>query len=418
METIAILGTGIAGDEAAFAAKKTKPDARIILIGKEPYALYSACVLAEYVSGAIPKDRVLLRKPQDYEDAGIDLMLSRNVVDWSAEDRILFFEDGKLSYDRLILATGSKTFIPPIPGVEKEGVVALKTLDDAEKIRTTEGKSVVVVGSGPVGIEAAVAFQHLGWSVSIVELLDRILPRLFDVPLAEVLTNRLTKEGIHIHTNEKVMEISGNRHVEVVTTDKREIPADIVVMVVGMSPEVQLAQKAGLVFGASGGISVNDRMETSFPGVWACGDCVESKDLVTGKSKLYMLWNNARLQGRTAGANAAGADKRYSGSLNITTVSFFGHAAASVGCLASEFPEEEIDVFHSQKWWGSLWLVLQENRLAGVQAMGQTERVGGLLGSILRAQNLPEAAAKGPRSSGWLEIWTLQGFERQFLKQV
>jgi NAD(P)H-nitrite reductase large subunit len=145
---------------------------------------------------------------------------------------------------------------------------------------------------------------------------------------------------------------------------------------------------------------------------------VESKDLVTGKSKLYMLWNNARLQGRTAGANAAGADKRYSGSLNITTVSFFGHAAASVGCLASEFPEEEIDVFHSQKWWGSLWLVLQENRLAGVQAMGQTERVGGLLGSILRAQNLPEAAAKGPRSSGWLEIWTLQGFERQFLKQV
>ncbi|MBN2568078.1 MAG: FAD-dependent oxidoreductase [Deltaproteobacteria bacterium] len=418
METIAILGTGIAGDEAAFAAKKTNPNARIVLIGREPHALYSACVLADYVSGEIPKDSVLLRKAQDYEDAGIELMLSRRVVDWSAEEQMLFFEESNLSYDRLILATGSKSFIPPIPGVEKDGVVTLKTLDDAEKMKTAKGKSAVVVGSGPVGIEVAVAFQHLGWSVSIVELLDRILPRIFDVPLTEALTNCLMKEGINIFPNEKVLEISGNKRVKVVITNKREIPADIVVMVVGMAPEVQLAKKAGLVFGASGGISVNDRMETSIPGIWACGDCVESKDLVTGKSKLYMLWNNARLQGRTAGANAAGADKRYSGSFNITTVSFFGNAAASAGCLASEFSEEEVDVFHSRKWWGSIWLVLQGNRLAGVQAMGRTERVGGLFGSILRGQDLREAALKGPRTSGWLDIWALQGIERQLLKHL
>ena len=121
MKVIAILGSGIAGDRAAFAARHMDPEARVVMVTREPYPLYSACVLADYVGGRIPKSDVFLRRIEDYSREGIDLCLSRNVVRWSSEQRILSFDDKQLSYDRLVLATGSRPVIPPIPGVQKRG---------------------------------------------------------------------------------------------------------------------------------------------------------------------------------------------------------------------------------------------------------------------------------------------------------
>lgn len=405
MSVIVVLGTGAAGDEAAFAAKKTDSGARVVLLGKEPHLFYSPCVLADYVSGEIPKEKVFLRKEKDYTNAGIELLLSKLVTGWSPARHILYFQKDELYYDRLIIATGSKPFVPPIPGIEKKRVMTLKTFDDAEMMRTAKGKAAVIVGSGPVGIETAVAFRRMGWSVSIVEFMDRILPRIFDAPLSKVLTKRLKANGIQVFLKEKVLEIFGENRAKGVRTDCREIPADMVVLVTGMKPEVELAQKAGLVTGISGGVQVNEHMETSHPDVWACGDCVESRDITTGKKGVYMLWNNARLQGRVAGANAAGADKRYPGSLNTTTVNFFEEAAASVGSLASDFTDGEAQVLLHKKSWDTVWLVMHDHRLVGVQVIGKTERVGALVGLILRGQDIRKTILKGSGSSigFWIE---------------
>jgi len=409
---IVIVGNGIAGFEAAFAAKKAALDCRVSIVTREAHPLYSACVLADYVCREIERRKVFLCNPPDYARAGIDLSLSREITDWSPKDHLIRFDGGELPYDRLILATGSSPIVPRIPGVEKEGVLSLKTFEDAELLRAFSGKSVVVVGTGPVGIETAVAFRRLGWSVTLVELQDRVLPRMFDAPIAGSLRMRLEAKGVSVFLEEGVVEILGGKRVEGIRTDRRTLLADLVVLVVGMRPDTSLARKGELVIGPSGGIEADDSMQTSSPEVWACGDCVESRELLSGKRGLYMLWNNARAQGRIAGANAAGEQRQYPGSLNLTTVNVFGKTAASVGALAADFPGEQIGTLYRKGLQGEIGLVVRERCVVGVQALGETERVGGLLGAILRGEDLLKDLKAGSTSFSW----PLQGFRQDLIR--
>ncbi|MDY7038455.1 MAG: FAD-dependent oxidoreductase, partial [Thermodesulfobacteriota bacterium] len=249
MGTIIVVGSGIAGDEAAHAASRTDPEAKVIMITEESHPLYSACVLADYVAGHISRDRVFLRKTEEYAGSSIDIQLSQRVTDWFPDQRMLQMQDRKVGYDSLILATGSQALIPPVHGVEKKGVITLKTLSDADIIKGTQGTYAVIVGSGPVGIEASLALRHLGWEVWIVELLEGVLPRLFDVPIATLIQKELVARGIRVHAGERLMEILGEEHVEGVRTDRRILKADLVLLVTGMTPEVVLAKKGGLALG-------------------------------------------------------------------------------------------------------------------------------------------------------------------------
>jgi NADH oxidase (H2O2-forming) len=418
VRVIAVIGSGIAGDEAAHAARRTDPKAQVVMVTEEPQPLYSACVLADYVAGEISRERVFLRRYEDYGRQGIELHLAERVVQWSPSARLLQMEDKSLTYNRLVLATGSQPVVPALKGAQLQGVYTLKTLQDADRLIGAAGRSAVVVGSGPVGIESAVGLQRRGWNVALIELMDRLLPRCFDAPLAASLTERLQASGIAVHVGERVVEISGKRHVTGIVTERHMLKADLVVLVVGMRPAVELAASGKLNLGNAGGIQVDETMRTGRPGVWACGDCVETEDRTTGRRGLFMLWSNARLQGRVAGANAAGAARRYPGSLNITTVNLFGEAAASVGWLASELPEAETRIIQRRGTWGELRLVLQEGRLRGVQALGRTERVGGLLGLIVRGDALRNPLTKGPASVGGREAWALRGTERELLHRL
>lgn len=385
---IVIVGNGIAGSEAAEAASRTDPEARVVVVAGEPHPLYSACVLADYVSGRISREQVFLRTVEDYARAGVELRANTGVSAWEPERRLLVCDDGELTYDRLVLATGSRPVIPRVPGCDKKGVATLKTLADADRLREARGRSAVVVGSGPVGIETAVALHRRGWSVSVVEMEGRLLPRLFDPPVAATLQERLAGMGIAVYLEEAVREVAGEERAAAVRTNRCTLPADLVVSVVGMRPEVSLVDRGQIVLGPFGGIAVDGGMRTSREDVWACGDCVESEDLATGRRGLHMLWNNARLQGRVAGANAAGAARRYPGSLNITTVACGADAAASAGMLAADVPPEELAIVHRKHAGRELWLVMRNGRLVGVQAWGRTERVGSLAGMIIRERGI------------------------------
>ncbi len=413
---IAVVGNGIAGDQAAIAAKRTNPDSRVVMLTAEPYPLYSACILADYVSGEIPRSRVFLRSEGDYARAGIELLLSRNVASWSPPDRLLHFDGRELSYDGLILATGSRPLVPPIPGVERSGVFALKSFEDAQRLRAVRGRSAVVVGAGPVGMEAAIAFRRLGWSVALVELMDRVLPRMLDMPLAGSVRKQFEAMGVPVYLGERVEEIAGDARVRAVHTDRRTLPADVVVLVIGMRPRIDLAREGDLLLGPAGGIQTDAHMATSFSGVWACGDCAESRDLISGENGLYMLWNNAKLQGETAGANAAGFPKCYPGSLNLTTVKLFDRAVASVGVRAADLPEGESKVLHRRSLDGELWLVFRGNGIAGVQALGNLDRVGGLTTLMLKGRNIAETIRRGPKASEGWTLWPLHGLEKDLLR--
>jgi NADPH-dependent 2,4-dienoyl-CoA reductase/sulfur reductase-like enzyme len=233
---IAVVGCGIAGHEAAFAARSTDPESKIVIITQDAQPLYSPCVLTDYVAGEIPKSQVLLNSPTDYEKLSIELRLETKVVECSPSQRVLLLEDGELSYDKLVLATGSQPFIPSLPGVDKKGVFTFKSLADGELLRKTAGNAAVVVGSGPVGIEAAVGLRKRGLSVVLIEILDTVLPRIFDHPVAQSLQVLLEREGVEVLTRESVLEIMGDGTAAAVRTERRTIPCDLAVLVMGMKP--------------------------------------------------------------------------------------------------------------------------------------------------------------------------------------
>ena len=388
MTVIAVIGGGIAGNEAAISARRTDPKARIVMITEEEHPLYTACALADYVCGEMPRERLFLARSEDYAKNNIEARFSIRVSAWDPVAFTLVGNDIGIRYDKLILATGSRSFIPPIPGTKLEGVHTLKTLRDADLLRRQQGKHAVVVGSGPVGIEAAIALRQNGFQVTIIEQLNGVMPLLFDRELSAALGNRMSSRGIELCLGERALEISGVHKVEGVTTDQRSLPADAVVFAIGMRPEVELAKAGSVALGDHGGIKVDEWMQTNQVGVYACGDCVEFYSNTTRQSGLQMLWNNARIQGRIAGANAAGATMRYPGNIAITNVDVFDEPAAAVGLMSSRIPEDELKTLHRKGPSGELLLVLKQDRLCGVQAIGCTQRLGGLLGALIRRDRL------------------------------
>ena len=399
---IAIIGGGIAGFEAAVSARKTDPRAGIIMITEEEHPLYTACALADYVCGDIPRQKLFLARGEDYERHNIAIRFSTRVNAWDPAAGILVANDSEIRYDKLIIATGSRPFIPPIPGTGLKGVHTLKTLRDADLLKQQQGTQAVVVGSGPVGIEAAIALQQNGFRVTIIEQLHGIMPLLFDRELSGSLGARMHGRGIDLCLGERAREIAGVNKVEGIRTDQRTIPADAVVFAIGMRPEVELAKAGTVALGDQGGIKVDEFMQTSLEGVYACGDCVEFYSHTTKQRGLQMLWNNARMQGRIAGANAAGAARRYSGNVAITNVDVFDQAAAAVGLTSFQVSQGELKTVHRKGHTGELYLVFESNRLAGVQAIGDTRRLGGLLGAIMRGDELAGRALTGkPRPARW-----------------
>ncbi len=413
-KNIGIVGGGIAGDSAAFAARRMDPHANVSVFTKDPYPLYSACVLADYISGEITRDHVILRDVNEYRDNNINLVMSADVKEWDRERSVLKYNDREIPCDRLILATGSRTFVPPLPGIEKKGVYSLKNLSDAEAIIGAEGKNAVVVGSGPVGIEAAGALAHRGFKVTLIELLDHILPSLFDAPVSESIVKILEEHGIDVHTGERLIEVIGDEKVKEVKTDRGTLECDVLVLVAGMRPVVDFAEKTGIRIGETGGISVSDGMRTSDNNVWACGDCVESEDRLTGKRGVYMLWNNARIQGRIAGTNAAGGSLRYPGSINVTTVDIFNTGVAAVGTMAGSCSDDEVEIIRRDGHRGKLWLVFRRGNLVGAQAIGRVNQIGGILKVLLKKEN----AQHPVHLNRSLEFWSLRNLKKEMVNTL
>jgi NAD(P)H-nitrite reductase large subunit len=379
-----IVGNGIAGISAASAIRELRPDAAITMVSEEPHCSYSACVLSYYVSGEIDRQRVFLKQMSDYSGEGIRLTLAQRVTAINSPDKKIVLDSDIIPYDKLIVATGSRPAVPPIRGIDKEGVFAFKTLDEADSIVQWGGNSAVIIGSGPVGLEIAFSLRKIGYQVFLIEFLNRVLPRIFDDYPSSAIKSILEDNGVQIFTGERVEEIHGGVRVEGVSTDRRYIPCDTVVLASGMKPQVSLV-RGTLELGRLGGIRVDDNMRTSVPDIYACGDCIQTKDLLNGSDTLAMLWLNARQQGEVAGYNAAGYECHYPGALSITGVELPGTRAFSLGSLASEPGDEVIEKKHAQNY---LRLVLRRGLLIGVQTIGGDEHIGRWLSLLLRQEEV------------------------------
>ena len=379
-----VLGNGIAGITAASTIRRLKKEAKITIVTKEPYPAYSACILPRYLSGEIDKKGVFIKDFSDYSKDNIHLILSQKAVSIDLDRRNVLFESGSIKYDKLIVSTGSKPILPPIKGIDKKGVFIFKSLDDADHIFNWHGQTVAVVGSGPIGVEASIALKQRGCKVFLLELLERILPQVFDHDSASIIKNILERNGINVLTHERVTEIIGTNMVHGVITDRRTVKCDAVILATGMQPESDLVEGV-LERGQFGGIKVDDRMGTPIQDIFACGDCTEARSLIDGKPVLSLLWHNARWQGEVAASNAAGIPRKYIGSLNITGMDVFGIQAVSIGSIAGDRGLDAIEIKRDQAY---MRLVLSNGWLIGVQSINWDENLGPFLATILRKEKI------------------------------
>ncbi len=349
---LVIVGGVAAGASAAAKARRCNEDAEIIMFEKGPHISYATCGLPYYLSGVIRKrEHLLVTSPRFFKQRfNVEVRTHHEVqrVDPSAREvlvrNLVTGTAIKEPYDRLVLATGARAIVPPVPGVDLPFVFALKTLEDADRIyahlESTRPENAVVVGGGLIGMEAIENLAGKGMQVALVEFMPQVLAFL-DREMAEVVQQHLQNKGVKIFLSEKAAIIEKRAGRGWLVTDKgRELPADVVIMSVGIRPNTELAKDAGLRIGPSGGIVVNECMQTSDPYIFAAGDCAESINLVTGKPTLNPMGSAANKQGRAAGANAMGRCIAVKGFTGTVILKIFDLAVAKTGLSEGEAVSE------------------------------------------------------------------------------
>jgi NADPH-dependent 2,4-dienoyl-CoA reductase/sulfur reductase-like enzyme/rhodanese-related sulfurtransferase len=343
-----IVGGVAAGASAAAKARRCNEDAEIVMFERGPDISYATCGLPYYLSGAIPKREALLITNARFfkERFNVTVKTLHEVREIDPEARragVKNLVTGQVveeSYDKLVLAAGASAVVPPVPGVTLPFVFTLKTLEDTDRLfaylKKNNPEAAVVVGGGLIGMEAVENLVQRQSKVSVVEYMPQVLPFL-DREMAEVVRQHLHKHGVDVYLSEKLTAVEEVGGRGVVRTDKgRELPADLVILSVGIRPETGLARKAGLAIGPSGGIVVDEFMQTSNPNIFAAGDCVETVNLVTGKSMLFPMGSAANKQGRAAGANAMGRRIAVKGFTGTVIVKVFDLAVAKTGLTEHE----------------------------------------------------------------------------------
>lgn len=399
---VVIIGNGAAGNSAASVIRELGERAEITMISEEVLPEYSPCVFPNYLSGEMEKQRVFLKSPRDYSKAKIRTIFGKRAIEIDVEEGKVLLEGGSLGYDKLLIATGSEPVIPNIEGIYKEGTFTLKTLEDVDRILTHPGRRATIIGSGPTGVETGIALRKRGLEVLLIEELDWVLPKLFDEKPASIIRTALEKRGIKTSTGEKVTKVLGKERVEGIETDGREVKCDMVILAAGMRPRVELAQRAGVKIGKLGGILTDERMMTNIEDIYACGDCTESKDVVTDQNTLNLLWPNAVLQGKAAGHNCIGISKKYQGFMNIVDIDLFGTHIASIGHTATEIGDgrEVIEKSYEMRYSR---IILKDGVIVGAQFIGRTEKMGILFRAIWKKARAKEIK----RVMGERELLTL-----------
>ena len=354
MERLIVIGGVAAGPKVASKAKRCDPDLEVVIYQEEGEVSYSGCGLPYYIGGVIPeRKKLLIRTAEQFGLDGIQVLKRHRVENIDLQKRQVSgvkLDNGQTfgdTFDRLVLATGSEVIRPKIPGMDLGQVFFLHSIFDADvilpQVQLAAVKSVVVVGGGYIGLEMAEALSQLGKKVTIVELAPQIAT-LFDEDMAAVLRQYLEKKGLVILTSEGLRGLTGqNGKVTRVQTQKRELPADVVILSLGIRPRVELARKAGLKIGETGAIWVNERMETSAEGVYAAGDCAETTHRVTGKRVWIPLGSTANKQGRVAGINVCGGHETFPGVLGTGIFKAFDFHVAKTGLNMREAKREGLE---------------------------------------------------------------------------
>jgi nitrite reductase (NADH) large subunit len=365
MTTYLIIGNGAAGNTAAAAIRKHDQDGPIHIFCKESYPFYYVPSLPEYLAGEKELQQFTIHDLGWYEKNRLDLHLKTEITRIDPDRKVVETRQGETyHYDKLLLATGSYSFVPPIKGADVEGVYTLKNFDDARTIRerARDCRRAGLIGGGLLGLEAGNGLRKAGLKVTVVEFFPRLLPRQMDVPGAALLQKQMEEMGFTFFLGAKTQEIiQDSSGLTLALESGEKIPADLVLISAGVRPELTLAQSLGLEIDK--GVKVDDAMRTSREDIFAAGDLVEHR------GRFYGIWPACLEQGAVAGAVMAGQEAKYEGTVPANILKVVGIDLFSAGDIDVDGNlEAVVRKDESKKTYRKL--VIKDNILVGAILLG------------------------------------------------
>jgi nitrite reductase (NADH) large subunit len=361
-----IIGNGVAGTTAAEKIREHDSEGQITIISDEEIPFYSRIRLINYLAGTAELDGLIIKKMDWYSEHKINLLLNDRAVKIDkAEKKITTTSGKKITYDKLLLATGSNSFVPPIPGADKKGVFTLRRIRDAVAIINyleDSSKNVVLIGGGLIGLEAGNALRVTGNSITVIEVLPRLLPRQMDPEGSWVLQRQLENLGFKFHIGRMVKEITGDDRVSgVLLDDGTKIECDMILISAGVRPELTLVNQ--LKLDVDKGVVVDDNLGGKEQNIYCAGD------LINHQGRLYGIWPASEKQGEIAGINMASGAVSYQGTTPSNTLKVTGVDLVSIGEIdvKAKFEaivEKDMANFQYKK------LVINNNKLIGAILYG------------------------------------------------
>jgi len=385
---VVIIGNGGAGISAAGEIRKNMPDAEIAIVCDEPYYHYYRPRVIEYLAGKASVDDITVRKKEWYDKNSISFLSGTRVTKIDADGKKIKISPGEdIIYDKLIIAAGARSFLPPFPGASSKGVFTLRTVKDADKILeySRDRKKGVIIGGGLLGIESGAALAARGKDITIIEFSDRLLPRQLDGPGSGALTGMLEKKGIKFLFPRKTSGIDKTEggKLRINFENGEPVETDFAVVSAGIRPDLSLT--GGTDIKADRGIMVNELMETNVKDIYACGDIAEYK------GRVYGIWPAAAEQGSACGRAIAGKGPPYNGTVMAAKLKVAGINLASAGKTEAGEGEKELTEKSGEVYKK---LVVKNDVIKGAILLGDT-------GSYVKVQKYIKS---GEDASGQFDV--------------
>lgn len=368
MSKIVIIGNSAAAVGCVEGVRSVDKNSEIVLIASEKHHTYSRPLISYLLYGKTDEQRMKYRPDSFYSDNMVDTMLGKTAVSVDPKGHTVKLESGEvISYDKLMVATGSSPFVPPMKGLDKvEKKFTFMTLDDAhalDKAISAESR-VLVIGAGLIGLKCVEGIADKVKEIAVVDMADRILPSVLDTEGAELVQKSIEKHGVKFYLNDSAAELEPNKAK---LKSGAEVEFDVLVVAVGVRPNIALLKDAGAECGRA--IKTDNKCQTSLKDIYAGGDCTESYDITIGAERVLALLPNAYMQGNTAGVNMAGGERLYENAIPMNAMGMFGYHMITAGSYdGNVYTEKEGENYKK--------LFYKDNRLMGYIMIGDIKRAG------------------------------------------
>lgn len=368
MSKIVIIGNSAAAVGCVEGVRSVDKNSEIVLIASEKHHTYSRPLISYLLYGKTDEQRMKYRPDSFYSDNMVDTMLGKTAVSVDPKGHTVKLESGEvISYDKLMVATGSSPFVPPMKGLDKvEKKFTFMTLDDAhalDKAISAESR-VLVIGAGLIGLKCVEGIADKVKEIAVVDMADRILPSVLDAEGAELVQKSIEKHGVKFYLNDSAAELEPNKAK---LKSGSEVEFDVLVVAVGVRPNIALLKDAGAECGRA--IKTDNKCQTSLKDIYAGGDCTESYDITIGAERVLALLPNAYMQGNTAGVNMAGGEQLYENAIPMNAMGMFGYHMITAGSY-------EGNVYTEKEGENYKKLFYKDNRLMGYIMIGDIKRAG------------------------------------------